>query len=260
MLSKRHTEILKILDEKGTVTISALAKAMDVSLETIRRDVRPLVDGGAVLRMHGAISLSSQAGEAPFRRRMRENAAAKQAIAAAAAATIRHGDAVMMDTGTTTSFLARALTGHKQLTIITNSTDVARTLAMGDGNRVFLAGGQIIGDSGAVLGAQAVRFVNGFSAAHAFISAGAVDGNEVMDYEESEVEFARALLSRADQRVLITDASKFGRRGLVTVCEFDGLDALITDAKVSAEIMGGLRQAGVKLTVASGSNPAETHQ
>lgn len=248
MLSKRHSEILKILDSEGTVTISALAEAMDVSLETIRRDVRPLVDGGAVLRMHGAISLSSQAGEAPFRRRMRENATAKQAIANAAAATVRHGDSLMMDTGTTTSFLARALTDHKRLTVITNSTDVARTLASGEGNRIFLAGGQIIGDSGAVLGAQAVRFVAGFSATHAFISAGAVDGDEVMDFEETEVEFARALLARAERRVLITDATKFGRRGLVTVCRFDELDAVITDAQVGAA--AALKEAGVQLTVA----------
>ncbi|WP_323005234.1 DeoR/GlpR family DNA-binding transcription regulator [Pseudorhodobacter sp.] len=251
MLSKRHAEILKILDSEGTVTISALAEAMDVSLETIRRDVRPLVDGGTVLRMHGAISLSLQAGEAPFRRRMRENAAAKQAIAAAAAASVCHGDAVMMDTGTTTSFLARALTRHKRLTIITNSTDAARTLAGGEGNRVFLAGGEIIGDSGAVLGAAAVRFVNGFSATHAFISAGAVTGAEVMDYEATEVEFARALLARAERRVLVTDATKFGRRGLVTVCGFDGLDALVTDAPVSGPTASSLKQAGVKLTIAA---------
>ncbi len=249
MLSKRHSEILRILDTEGTVTIAALADAMGVSLETIRRDVRPLVDGGSVLRMHGAISLSSQAGEAPFRRRMRENATAKQIIAAAAAATVRHGDTVMMDTGTTTSFLARALTGHKRLTIITNSTDAARTLASGEGNRVFLAGGQIIGDSGAVLGAQAVRFVTGFSATHAFISAGAVDAGEVMDYEEEEVEFARALLSRAESRALVTDATKFGRRGLVTVCGFEGLDALFTDAAPPGSVSKSLRAAGVRLHI-----------
>lgn len=249
MLSKRHAEILKILDSEGTVTIAALAEAMNVSSETVRRDVRPLVDGGAVLRMHGAISLSGQAGEAPFRRRMRENAAAKQRIARAVAATIRHGEAVMMDTGTTTSFLARALTGHKRLTIITNSTDVARTLAAGEGNRVYLAGGLISGDSGAVLGAQAVRFAEGFSAAHAVISAGAVDGGEVMDYDEAEAEFARTLLSRAAARVLVTDATKFGRRGLVTVGGFAMLDALFTDAQPPAPVVQAMRAAGTKLNL-----------
>lgn len=251
MLSKRHTEILRILDTEGTVTIAALAEAMDVSLETIRRDVRPLVDGGAVLRMHGAISLSGQAGEAPFRARMRENAAAKQAIARALAATIRHGETVMMDTGTTTSFLARALTSHRRLTIVTNSTDAARILASGEGNRVFLAGGQIIGDSGAVLGAQAMRFVQGFSAAHAVISAGAVNGVEVMDYEEAEAEFARTVLERGERRVLITDSTKFGRRGLVTVCGYDDLDAVFTDAPPAKAITEAMRKAGAKLVVAT---------
>jgi DeoR family transcriptional regulator, glycerol-3-phosphate regulon repressor len=249
MLSKRHTEILRLLESEGTVTIAALSQAMGVSSETVRRDVRPLVEGGAVLRMHGAISLSGQAGEAPFRRRMRENAGAKQAIARAVAATIRHGEAVMMDTGTTTSFLARALTSHKRLTVVTNSTDVARILAGGEGNRVFLAGGQIIGDSGAVLGAQAVRFICGFSAAHSVISAGAVEGAEVMDYEESEAEFARAVLERGERRVLVTDASKFGRRGLVTVCGFDGLDAVFTDARPAEPTVQAMRRAGTRLTV-----------
>lgn len=249
MLSKRHTEILRLLETEGTVTIAALSQAMGVSAETVRRDVRPLVEGGSILRMHGAISLSGQAGEAPFRRRMRENAGAKQAIARAVAATIRHGETVMMDTGTTTSFLARALASHKRLTVVTNSTDVARILAGGEGNRVFLAGGQIIGDSGAVLGAQAVRFISGFSAAHSVISAGAVEGAEVMDYDASEAEFARAVLARGERRVLVTDASKFGRRGLVTVCGFDGLDAVFTDAPPAENTVQAMRQAGTRLTV-----------
>jgi len=247
MLSKRHAEILRILDTQGTVTISALSEAMGVSSETVRRDVRPLVEGGAVLRMHGAISLSTQGGEAPFRRRMRENAVAKQAIAQSVAATIAHGDSVMMDTGTTTSFLARALTRHRRLTVITNSTDVARTLAGGEGNRIFLTGGQIIGDSGAVLGAQAIRFVQGYSAAHVVISAGAVEGGEIMDYDEAEAEFGRALLDRGDRCILATDATKFGRRGLVTVCGFDRLHVMATDVAPPPCVAEAMAQAGTAL-------------
>ncbi|MFN3823888.1 MAG: DeoR/GlpR family DNA-binding transcription regulator [Pseudorhodobacter sp.] len=247
MLSKRHAEILRILDTQGTVTIAALSEAMGVSSETVRRDVRPLVEGGAVLRMHGAISLSTQGGEAPFRRRMRENAVAKQAIAQSVAATIAHGDSVMMDTGTTTSFLARALTRHRRLTVITNSTDVARTLAGGEGNRIFLAGGQIIGDSGAVLGAQAIRFVQGYSAAHVVISAGGVEDDEIMDYDEAEAEFGRALLDRGDRRILATDATKFGRRGLVTVCGFDRLHVMATDVAPPPRVAEAMAQAGTAL-------------
>ena len=70
--SKRHGEILKLLQEEGTITIASLAERLGVSLETVRRDVKPLTSDGSVLKMHGAIGLPSMVGEAPFERRMRE--------------------------------------------------------------------------------------------------------------------------------------------------------------------------------------------
>ncbi len=124
--SKRHGEILRLLGEEGTISIADLGARLGVSLETVRRDVKPLTDDGQVIRMHGAIGLPAHAGEAPFERRMRENAAAKRAIARHVAGTIRDGESVMLDTGTTTSFLARELLGHRRLTVVTNSSDIAR--------------------------------------------------------------------------------------------------------------------------------------
>ena len=126
--SKRHGEILRLLREEGMITIASLADRLEVSLETVRRDIRPLTDSGAALKMHGAIGLPSIAGEAPFERRMRENADAKRAIARMVAATIRDGESIMMDTGTTTSFLARELLGRRRLTVVTNSSDIARKI------------------------------------------------------------------------------------------------------------------------------------
>ena len=107
--SKRHGEILRLLQEEGTVTIASLADRLGVSLETVRRDVKPLTSDGSVLKMHGAIGLPSMIGEAPFERHMRENADAKRVIARMVAATIRDGESIMLDTGTTTSFLARTV-------------------------------------------------------------------------------------------------------------------------------------------------------
>ncbi|MFN7053823.1 MAG: DeoR/GlpR family DNA-binding transcription regulator, partial [Gemmobacter sp.] len=159
MQNRRHSEILRILDAEGPVSNARLATALGVSAETVRRDVRVLADGGTVLRLHGGVGLAGQGGEAPFRARMRENAGAKQAIAQAFAATVQNGESLMLDTGTTTSFVARALVRHRRLTVVTNSTDIARTLAGGEGNRIYLAGGAVRPDSGAVLGPEAVRFV-----------------------------------------------------------------------------------------------------
>ncbi len=142
--------------------------------------------------MHGAISLPSLSGEAPFDRRMRENAEAKRIIARMVAATIADGDSVMLDTGTTTSFLARELLGHRRLTVVTNSSDIARTLATVNGNKVYMAGGELRSDSGAAFGVSAIEFVGRFKVDHAVISAGAVDAvGGVMDYDLEEAEFAR---------------------------------------------------------------------
>ena len=123
--SKRHGEILRFLQEEGTVTIASLADRLGVSLETVRRDVKPLTSDGSILKMHGAVGLPTLAGEAPFERRMRENADAKRAIASMVAATIRDGESIMLDTGTTTSFLARELLGHP---LAASGTRLAMTL------------------------------------------------------------------------------------------------------------------------------------
>ena len=228
MLSKRHGEIVKLL-AGGSLSVADLARALNVSAETARRDIRPLVDAGSVVRVHGAVGLAGQIGEAPFERRMRENAPAKRAIAHAMAALVADGDALMLDTGTTTSFLARALLDHRRLTVVTNSSDIARTLATVNGNRVFMAGGELRGDSGAALGASALDFIRGFAVEFAVISAGAVDGTGIMDFDLQEAEFARVALSCGRRRVVVTDASKFRRRGVVRVAGFDAIDLLVTD-------------------------------
>ncbi|MGB7270427.1 MAG: DeoR/GlpR family DNA-binding transcription regulator [Albidovulum sp.] len=246
----RQDEIMKLLETRGSIAIAELAVAMDVSLETVRRDVKPLQAAGALIRMHGAVALAGQTGEAPFQKRMGEGAEAKRAIARSLAATIRDGDAVMLDTGTTTSYLARALMGHRRLVVVTNSSDIARTLATVNGNRVYMAGGELRPDNGAAFGPSALEFIARFFVAHSVISAGAVDASGVMDFDLDEAEFARAVLSRGERRVVVTDHSKFGRRGLISVCGFDGVTDLITDAAPSSAISEALQAAGTKLTVA----------
>lgn len=251
MLSKRHTEILQILEAEGSVSIAALARRLGVSLETIRRDVKPLSEAGKVVRIHGAVGLTGQIGEAPFDKRMRENAAAKQAIARAVADMIRDGDSVMLDTGTTTSFVARELTRRRRLTVVTNSSDIARTLATVNGNRVYMAGGELRSDSGAAFGKSALDFVNQFTVTHAIISASAVNEAGVIDLDLEEAEIGRLMLSRAERRLVVTDSTKFGRRGLIQVCAFSDLDCLVTDAAPPAFIAAALTEAGTMLRVAA---------
>jgi len=188
---------------------------------------------------------------------MRENAEAKCHIARMVAATIRDGESIMLDTGTTTSFLARELLGHRRLTVVTNSSDIARTLSTVNGNKVYMAGGEFRSDSGAAFGVTAIDFVSRFSVNHAAISIGAVDAVAgLMDFNLEEAEFASMVLSRGQRSLVITDHTKFGRRGLVRVCGFDSFSELATDRAPPPDIAASLSQAGARLSVARGGGEA----
>lgn len=250
-LSKRHGEILRLVQENGTVTIADLAERMGVSLETVRRDVRPLTEEGMVLKMHGAIGLPAFAGEAPFERRMRDQAAEKRAIARLVSESISDGDSIMMDTGTTTSFLARELLGHRRLTVVTNSSDIARTLSTVNGNKVYMAGGELRSDNGAAFGMSAIEFVSRFTVTHAIVTTSALDASGIMDVTLEEAEFARTVLSRGARSLVVTDHTKFGRPGLVRVCRLSEFGELATDRPPPPDIAEALASAGVRVSVAA---------
>lgn len=246
--SKRHTAILASLQHLGTATIMELADQLGVSDETIRRDAILLQHKGEVFKLHGALTLPHLAGEAPFERRLRENSDAKRAIAKFACGLVADGDSLMLDTGTTTSIFAQELRIRSNLTIVTNSSDIARTLATVNGNTVYMAGGALKGDNGAAFGPSAVEFMSRFRVRHAFISIGAINvEGGLMDAELSEAAIAAMALSRAEHRVVLTDASKFGKTALVNVCGFDGVDRLITEQLPNGKLADALGHANVQV-------------
>jgi DeoR family glycerol-3-phosphate regulon repressor len=223
-LTKRHADIVRMVRERGTLAVSEIANVLGVSDETVRRDVRPLVHRGDVVKLHGAVTLPHQVGEAPFERRLREFAEAKRAIAKRTATLIEDGDSLMLDTGTTTSIFAQELLKKHNLTIVTNSADIARTLATVNGNKVY-GGRRANGDNGAAFGPSAIAFAAGFRVRHAIVSIAALDAiYGPMDSHLAEAEFARMVLSRGENRIMLSDSSKFGRTALIKVCDYDGID------------------------------------
>lgn len=248
--TKRRNAILERVAEQGSARVSDLAGDLGVSLETIRRDVRPLVERGELVKTHGAVFAVDAAREAPFERRLREHAESKRRIARHVAGMIEDGDSVMMDTGTTTSILARELLAKKRLIIVTNSSDVARILATVNGNKVYMAGGELHGDNGAAFGRSAIDFISNFKVRFAIISIGAIDARVgPMDFRLAEAEFARRVLECGDERLVITDHSKFQRSALVKVCDFEEFDQLVTDVPPPDDICKRLAAAGTKVTV-----------
>jgi DeoR family transcriptional regulator, glycerol-3-phosphate regulon repressor len=248
---ERQARIISTLRQHGNLSIAELASLLDVSNETIRRDAVPLQTNGEVLKLHGALALPHNMAEATFERRMRESAPAKLAIARAAAQMVRDGDSLIMDTGTTTTFFARELRQRRNLTVITNSTEIARTLADVPGNKVYLAGGEMEADSGAAYGPTANEFISRFQVRHVFLSIGGFDlDHGPMNAHVHEADLATAALRCANHRVILADSSKFATPAFVKVCSYADIEVIVTERPPAPEFFAKLNGANTKLVIA----------
>lgn len=250
--SARQAAILKSLETKGICTVVDLAGQLRVSDETIRRDIKVMANKGLVERVHGGVLLPDLFREPDFQKRMNRNAREKQAIAALAAAGVSNGESLMLDTGSTTAYVARALGRHSDLMVVTNCSEIAASLSSGKRNSVYLAGGEYRNDDGAVLGAAAIAFVRQFRVRTAILSIAAINLEDgLMDYHLSEAEFSRAVIEAATRVVVVADHSKFDAQAPVKVCGFREIDCLITDRPPPDRYAERLAAAGVSLFTAA---------
>ena len=250
--SRHETDILRIVRLTGSSTIAELAEQLSVSDETVRRHIRPLVRKGLVEKVHGAVVVPDRLREPPLERRMQERRAAKQAIAGAVANLVQDGESLILDTGSTTTYVALALRRRTRLSVVTNSTDIARTLAAQSGNRVYLAGGEVNSDNAAAFGAAALAFVRSFRVRHVILSIGAVDpvGGEFLDYHLAEAEFSQAAMGQAERVTVVADHSKFSNKGLVKVCDLDQVHCFVTDQAPPGSFRDALAARHAALVVA----------
>lgn len=226
----RYDAIMNALQANGSCSVSELTARLGVSDETVRRDIKALAARGLVERVHGAVLLPDRSGEANFEKRMAQNAEEKRALAELAAHEIQDGDALMIDSGTTTAYVARALLRHRNLFVVTNGTEIARVLSRGKGNRVHLAGGEVRADDNGVFGESTISFVRNFRARYAILSIGAIhpEGG-FMDYHLQEAELARAMIRQSSQVMVVADHTKFRNQAPVSVCGLEGVGTLVCD-------------------------------
>ncbi|MCK9258511.1 MAG: DeoR/GlpR family DNA-binding transcription regulator [Azoarcus sp.] len=246
----RQEKIVEILHGTPTLSILELARSLNVSDETIRRDLKRLADEGLIERFHGGARLSAENSEAPFKQRLRTRASSKHAIACASAELVAEDSTLFLDNSSTACFLARRLARRKGLTIITPSIQVARLLAEGgNGNRIIVPGGELRTSDMTMVGASAISFAAQFSPALFMLSVAALTTGGCLDFDLYEAEYKRTLIPHAAQVVLLADASKFGGAGLVRTCSLDDIDVLVTDSQPPAELVQALAP-GTRVIVA----------
>ncbi|MGG5808556.1 DeoR/GlpR family DNA-binding transcription regulator [Falsiroseomonas sp. CW058] len=253
--TRRHQRILAALATDPTVRISALAAQFGVSAETVRRDVEELSRLGAVRRTYGGASVVAAGQQPELSSRERMAVAERARIGAAAAAMVQPGDVVMLDAGSTTGHMARALAMRGiRATVLTNSLPAAQALSAAPGGaiRVILCPGDVSAAEQGVYGPETAAFLERFHADLAFVGASGLTPEGPCDVETRAVWVKRAMLARAGRRLLLVDHEKFGRAVLERVCPLEDLTGLVTDSAPTGRLAEVLARAGVDLTLAQG--------
>ncbi|MEQ8355037.1 MAG: DeoR/GlpR family DNA-binding transcription regulator [Kiloniellaceae bacterium] len=252
----REMEILDELKVSGSCRIQDLARRLAVSEETIRRNVKKLAVRGLVRKVHGGVYLPDAVQEASFAQRMDENPDAKRLIAGQLAQLIKDGDSLILDIGSTTAYVARALRGHHDLFVVTNSVAVAQMLATRNNNRVFMAGGELRAHDAGAFGREAIAFLRQFSVQYAVLSAAAIDAETgFMLFDLQEAEFSREVIRHAERSIVAADATKFGRHAPVRLEDPGVIDTLVTDLPPPPDIAAVLEEASVNVVLAEASPP-----
>jgi DeoR/GlpR family transcriptional regulator of sugar metabolism len=254
---ERQQQILTLLNSHSRVEADALASRLNVSRETIRRDLKQLEAAGLIRRTHGGALVGPSISEQPFRDRLAARTAEKQAIATAAVDLVKPGDCCFIDAGSTTSAFAKALAGVEGVSVITNSLDVALALraAPAAGIEVLLLGGTVGREAPATYGVMATEQLSQLRADLAFISPVGIDPAVGASYfDMAEADMARIMLKHARRRVVLADASKCDVVSRMVVCACSDIDVLVSDLADPAPF----RHAGVGEVIQVG--PAQTGQ
>lgn len=247
--ARRHRAILAELDKADTVTVEELARSLDVSRETVRRDLKALSAEGHLSVVHGG-ALRNERSEASFANRRTINRAGKEAIAGLAASLVGNGMTVLLDSGTTTEAVARALarSGCERLVIHTTSLENARLASRLPGARVFLIGGEFDRNEDATTGAEALKAIARLSADFSFVSVGGIGPDGwATDYTRAGAATRSALLSAAEQGFLMADSSKFGLELPSRIGSDEPGAGLLVDRMPPAAIMARLTARGVRI-------------
>jgi len=249
---ERRRKILDLLAEQGRVTVDGLANSFCVSAVTVRADLEELGGKGLLVRSHGgAILPLSPKQDYPLQLKKTLHHAEKVRIGRAAAQLVQPRQTVIIDGGTTTAEVARALKRASQaVTVITHALNIALELADSPDISLIVIGGIFRHISKSFVGPPAERMMSDLHADHFFLAVDGLDpetGPSTPDVLEAQL---NAQMIRAAREVsVIADATKFGRRSLSLIGDIRSIHRVITDSDVNEEMVCQLRKMGIDVVV-----------
>lgn len=247
-VSYRQSEILAMLRESGRVGVEELAEHFGVTLQTIRRDLNELSEARALVRVHGGAMIASGVANLAYEARQQVAHQSKRLIGEATARLVPDNASLLINIGTTTEEVAKALGTRSGLLVITNNLHVANELYRNKSVQVIITGGSIRQGDGGIVGAVTVSQIEQFRVDMAIIGTSAIDQDgTLLDFDVNEVQISRAIIEQARKIVLVADRSKFSRTAPVKIAEMSEIDVFVTDRLPSEEAADMCRRSGVEV-------------
>ncbi len=242
-LAERERIILKLLSERGSVSVALLAQELEVSEVTVRSDLKNLEEQGVLGRTRGG---AYPAMHPNVIERQRTHLDEKNRIAKAAAELVRDGDRIMIEAGTTTALVTRYLLGKRDVHIVTNSTLVFSYARLNPSLQITMVGGDYRREAESMVGPIALRTIAGLNVRLAFVGTDGFSLERGMTTQLVEgAEIVKAMRERAESTWLVADSSKYGKTGFVSVLPLSELGGIITDIGLDQAPLGELSGASI---------------
>jgi len=246
---ERQNQIVQFILRSQRIRIAELCETFTVSEATARRDLEALAREGKVQRVHGGAIAPTQAPpESPILQRQNEQTDEKVRIGQAAAALAQDGETVFLGSGTTVLEIARALCGHHNLTVITNSLPVVNVLAGAETITVICLGGMLRASELSFIGHITEQALAEVRADKVFIGTRAISLEHGLTNEfMPETMTDRAILKSGKEIIVVADHTKFGRAATILLAPLESIHTVVTDQTASHEFTDALQSSGVRV-------------
>jgi len=250
--NQRREKILELICEDGHAKVTDLSRIFKVTEVTIRQDLEFLEQAGNIIRAHGGAYLKDiDLGIREFNLQKKDNLSEKMAIARKAIEFIKDGDTIIIDSGSTTTEIAKLLTGFNNLTVITNALNIALILGAQNGINVIVTGGEFKAPTLSLTGQKSADFFQNLHVDKLFLAAAGIALKSGLTYPGiSDLCVKRAMIDSANEIYLVADSTKIGKNSFASLGALSLIDHLITDSNIKANDIEWLKNYNVEFIIA----------
>lgn len=250
-ITERHQYILSKLQKEGNVNVIDLYKELNVSSVTIRKDLKLLEDKNLLFRTHGGATLHNPyTTDKPVNEKEKLQSSEKNRIGTAAAGLIEANDSIIIASGTTVHALAKSIVPKGNLTVITAALNVALELLQHPDIEILQLGGTVRKTSSSVTGSYSESILDDFLCSKLFLGVDGIDLEFGLTTTSAmEARLNRKMISVSQQVIVLSDSTKFGKRGFGRICGIEEINHIITDSGISERYVQHFESIGIEVSI-----------